>query len=380
MVIVRPESKGNTFADMTIGTIISTLEQVAPPAYQESYDNAGLLTGDAGASCTGVLFALDATEAVINEAAERQCNLVVVHHPIIFGGLKRLTGANYIEKTVIAAIRRDIAIYAIHTNLDNVITGVNDRMADRLGLVNRKVLVPKSGQLLKLFTFVPVAQADAVKKALFSAGAGQIGRYSECSFSHPGEGSFKGAADTNPFAGQPGSFHTEPEIKIEVILPAVLKKTVVNALLAAHPYEEVAYDLIPLLNDYQHVGSGLIGELAEPADERSFLTLLKQAFNLSVIRHTPLQGKPVQKIAICGGAGSFLTGKAIAAGADVYVTADVKYHEFFDANDRLILADIGHWESEQFTVDLLYDILLAKFPTFALLKSKVKTNPVSYFI
>jgi dinuclear metal center YbgI/SA1388 family protein len=369
-----------TFAPMTIAAIIQTLETVAPPAYQESYDNAGLLTGDAQAECTGVLCALDATEAVIREASEKGCNLVVVHHPIIFGGLKKLTGSNYVEKTVIAAIRLQVAIYAIHTNLDNVLAGVNNRMADQLGLINRRILVPKTGQLLKLFSFVPLQQAEQVKQALFAAGAGHIGRYSECSFSSTGDGSFKGEAGTDPFAGLPGQSHIEKEVKIEVILPTVLKKSVINALLKAHPYEEVAYDLVQLANDYQQVGSGLLAELPAPVSETDFLQQLKQAFGLQLVRHTPLLGKPVQKIALCGGAGSFLTRDALAAGADVFVTADVKYHEFFDANDRLVLADIGHWESEQFTIDLLYDILLAKFPTFALLKSKVKTNPVSYFI
>lgn len=365
---------------MTIGHIIQTLEAVAPPAYQENYDNAGLLTCNAQADCTGVLIALDATEEVVREAHAQGCNLVVVHHPIIFGGLKRLTGANYIEKTVIAAIRLEVAIYAIHTNLDNVLTGVNDRIADRLGLVQRQILAPKSGQLMKLFTFAPLASANEIKAALFAAGAGQIGRYSECSFSGEGEGTFKGDAGTTPFVGHPGQLHTEKELKIEVIFPAVLQQAVVKALLAAHPYEEVAYDLISLANDFQQVGSGLIGLLPEPVSENRFLQQLKQAFGLELIRHTPLLGKPVQKIALCGGAGSFLTRKAISAGADIYVTADVKYHEFFDANNRLVLADIGHWESEQFTIDLLYDILLSKFPTFALLKSKVKTNPVYYFI
>lgn len=365
---------------MTVGEIIRELEVVAPPSYQESYDNAGLLTGQRQWACTGVVCALDVTEAVIAEAATAGCNLVVVHHPVIFGGLKRLTGSNYVERTVIAAIKHDIAIYAIHTNLDNVIAGVNDRIAERLGLGQRQILSPKGGLLIKLVTFVPTAQAGVVREALFAAGAGQIGKYSECSFNVSGEGTFKGTEATQPFVGKPGQAHTEKEERIEVILPAVQQKAVVSALLKAHPYEEVAYDLFHLANDFQQVGSGLVGELPVAMPEAAFLGLLKEAFGLQVIRHTPLLGKLVKKIALCGGSGSFLTGKAIAAGADVYVTADVKYHEFFDADGRILLADIGHWESEQFTIDLLYDILLAKFPTFALLKSKVKTNPVSYYI
>jgi len=365
---------------MNIGSVITVLEQTAPPAYQESYDNCGLLTGSAGWDCTGILCTLDVTEAVILEAVARGCNLVVAHHPIIFSGLKKINGNNYVEQAVIAAIKKDIAIYAIHTNLDNVLHGVNDQIADKLGLVNRKILVPATSHLLKLFTFVPVTHLESVQAAIFNAGAGHIGNYSECSFIVEGRGSFKGAAHTNPFVGEPGKRHTEKEAKLEVIFPAHLHSKVVNTLLKAHPYEEVAYDIIPLLNGHPGVGSGLLAELPEPLDESRFLQNIRQTFGLQLIRHTPLLGKPVKKVALCGGAGSFLTRKAIAAGADFYITADVKYHEFFDADGRLVIADIGHWESEQFTPDLLITVLQAKFPTFAVLKSKTDTNPVRYFL
>ncbi|MCA6448778.1 MAG: Nif3-like dinuclear metal center hexameric protein [Chitinophagaceae bacterium] len=365
---------------MQIRDIIRELEKKAPLSLQESYDNAGLLTGNADWECTGVLCTLDATEAVILEARERGCNLVVAHHPIIFGGLKKLNGKNYVERTVITSIKNDIAMYAIHTNLDNVLDGVNDRIADRLGLTNRRILSPKAGQLMKLYTFVPHAQANQVREALFAAGAGHIGEYSETSFNSEGTGTFKGSENTNPFAGQPGKRHEEKEVKIEVILPAYLQPSVVKALWEAHPYEEVAYDLVSLSNDNQLVGSGLLGELPEALDETGFLHMLKTSFELKMVKHTPLLGKKIKKVAVCGGSGSFLSGKALAAGADVYVTSDIKYHEFFDANDRILLADIGHWESEQFTTDLLVEILQAKFPTFAVLKSGVKTNPVHYFL
>lgn len=365
---------------MQIRDIIRELEKKAPLSLQESYDNAGLLTSNADWECRGVLCTLDATEAVILEARERGCNLVVAHHPIIFGGLKKLNGKNYVERTVISAIKNDIAMYAIHTNLDNVLDGVNDRIADRLGLTNRRILSPKAGQLMKLYTFVPHAQANQVREALFAAGAGHIGEYSETSFNSEGTGTFKGSENTNPFAGQPGKRHEEKEVKIEVILPAYLQPSVVKALWEAHPYEEVAYDLVSLSNDNQLVGSGLLGELPEALDETGFLHMLKTSFELKMVKHTPLLGKKIKKVAVCGGSGSFLSGKALAAGADVYVTSDIKYHEFFDANDRILLADIGHWESEQFTTDLLVEILQAKFPTFAVLKSGVKTNPVHYFL
>ncbi len=364
---------------MKIADIIQELERLAPPAYQESYDNAGLLTGDPGWTCTGILCTLDATEAVVNEATSRGCNLVVAHHPIIFRGLKKITGKNYVEKTLVAAIKGDIAIYAIHTNLDNVLHGVNARMADRLGLINRRILAPKEGFLMKLYTFVPPAQAEQVKNALFRAGGGYIGHYSECSFAAEGQGTFKGEPGTHPFAGEPGKRHTEAELRLEIVFPAPLQQQMVQALKAAHPYEEVAYDIITLANEYQQVGSGLIGELPVATTEQALLQQLKQVFGLKLVRHTPLLGTPVLKVALCGGAGSFLTAHALAAGAQVYITADVKYHEFFDANDRLVIADIGHWESEQFTIDLLFDVLLSKFPTFAVLKSEIATNPVQYF-
>jgi dinuclear metal center YbgI/SA1388 family protein len=304
----------------------------------------------------------------------------VAHHPIIFKGLKKITGKNYIEKAIIAAIKNDIAIYAIHTNLDNVLQAVNGKMADKLGLKNRRVLQSKKNLLKKLVTFVPVLQADAVRTAIFDAGGGQVGNYSECSFNTQGEGTFKGGEGTDPFVGTPGIRHTENEVRIELIFPAWLERNIYSALIKAHPYEEVAYDIFPLDNTYPGIGSGLVGELEAPLSEIGFLALLKDAFGLSVVRHTPLIGKMVRKIALCGGAGSFLIGDAVASGADFYITGDVKYHEFFDANDRIVVADIGHYESEQFTINLLQEILEEKFPTFAVLKTEVKTNPVNYFL
>lgn len=364
---------------MKINAMIQVLEQLAPPSLQESYDNAGLITGSASGECTGVLCTLDATEAVILEAKQKGCNLVVAHHPIVFSGLKKLNGKNYVEKAVIAAIKNDIAIYAIHTNLDNVSWGVNNKIADKLGLINRKILSPKPGQLMKLHTFVPVEHAEALRTALFTAGAGEIGKYSHCSFNVEGTGTFRAGEGTDPFVGEIGITHSEKEIRVEVVFPVWKQQEILSALFQAHPYEEVAYDLVSLGNDYQDIGSGLIGTLPEPIEETQFLRMLMTSFGLSVIKHTPFLGKNIQKVAICGGSGSFLTGKALSKGADIYISADFKYHEFFDANNRMVIADIGHWESEQYTTDLLIDVLQAKFPTFAVLKSEVKTNPVNYF-
>lgn len=365
---------------MKINEIILYLESLAPPSLQEHYDNAGLITGDAGWECSGIICSLDATEEVVKEAVEKKCNLIVAHHPIIFGGLKKINGKNYVEKTIITAIKNDIAIYAIHTNIDNVIEGVNGKMAKMLGLKNISILSPKENTLKKLFTFAPVDKAEQVRNAIFIAGGGHIGNYSECSFNAEGIGTFKAGEGSNPYVGDVGRQHQEKEIKIEVIFPSFLENKIVTAMKAAHPYEEVAYDVISLSNSNHSIGSGVIGEWTDAIDEKRFLAKVKEVFDVPVIRHTALLNKAIKRVALCGGAGSFLISKALADGADAYITADIKYHEFFDANNRMLIGDIGHYESEQFTIDLLQEILGQKFPTFAILKTTVKTNPVHYFL
>jgi len=364
---------------MKISDIITYIESIAPAVYQESYDNSGLIIGNRQAELKAVLLCLDVTEAVLEEAIAKGANLVLAHHPIIFGGLKRLNGNNYVERVVIKAIKNDIAIYAAHTNLDNVLqNGVNAKIAEKVGLQKCSVLLPKKGLLKKLYTTVPSAALEKVKDALFAAGAGNIGNYSECSFSVPGTGSFKGSEESNPTVGQKGLRHHEAEQKIEVILPAYRESTILKALFEAHPYEEVAYEVIALENSYNLVGSGLIGELPEAVDAMSFLKSLKQTMKTDCVRFTPIHRATVQKIAVCGGAGSFLLKDAIRAGADVFISGDFKYHEFFDADNRIIIADIGHFESEQFTIELFYELLSQKFSTFAFWQTSVKTNPLSY--
>lgn len=364
---------------MIIGEIIQHLETFAPPSLQESYDNAGLIVGESAAECTGIITCLDCSEAVIEEAMSKNCNLIVAHHPIIFRGLKKLNGKNYVERTIIKAIKNDIAIYAIHTNLDNVKKGVNKKIAEKIGLKNLEILQPKENILKKLITFAPIDKAEDLRNALFAAGAGQLGKYSECSFNSEGTGTFKPEEGADPFVGEIGTRHEEKEMKIEVIFPAYLEQKIIRAMIQAHPYEEVAYDIISLENYFSEVGSGMIGNLEKPVDEKDFLQMIKTAFDLKVIRHTGLSGKKVQKVAICGGAGSFLIPLAVSNKADAYITSDIKYHEFFDAETMLLL-DIGHYESEQFTIDLLYEILKDKFPNFALRKTEVNTNPVNYFL
>jgi dinuclear metal center YbgI/SA1388 family protein len=365
---------------MHIADITRFLETVADPALQESYDNAGLITGDPSWPCSGVICSLDATEEVILEAVSKNCNMVVAHHPIVFSGLKRINGKNYVEKAIITAIKNDVAIYAIHTNLDNVKDGVNGKIAAALNLRHISILKPRPSSLRKLFTFVPSDKAEQVRTAIFQSGGGHIGNYSECSFNVEGTGTFKAEAGSNPYVGQVGQRHEENELKVEVVFPSHLESSVVQALRAAHPYEEVAFDIVSLANAHPGIGSGMVGELEKTMEEAEFLKLIGSVFKTKLIRHSPLLGKPIRRVALCGGAGSFLISSAISAGADIYITADIKYHEFFDANARIVVADIGHFESEQFTIDLLAEHLEKKFTTFAVLKTAVETNPVKYFI
>ena len=364
---------------MTIKDIVAAVEAFAPPELQEDWDNNGLITGNPQWDCTGVLCALDATAEVVEEAAQKGCNLLLVHHPIVFRGLKRLNGGDYISAAVIAAIKKDIAIYAAHTPLDNILLGVNGYAAEKLSLQNIEILQPKRGVLRRLITFAPHEQAEAVRTAVFAAGAGHIGKYSECSFNSTGIGTFKAEAGADPFVGEVGKQHQEEETKIEIVFPAYMEAQVVKALVDAHPYEEVAYDIFTMANIHKGIGAGIVGYLPEAVEEKTFLSRLAAAFGLTVIRHTTFTGRPIKKVALCGGSGAFLIKAARAAGADAYITADVKYHEFFDAEGKLLLADIGHYESEQFTVDLLRDLIAKKFPTFAVQKSGVNTNPVHYF-
>jgi dinuclear metal center YbgI/SA1388 family protein len=363
---------------ISVRDVCSYLESFAPPSYQESYDNSGLITGDSDSEVSGVLICLDSTEEVIMEAKARGCNLVIAHHPIIFSGLKKITGRNYVERAIIAAIRNDIAIFAAHTNMDNVSEGVNRIISDRLGLQDCRVLSPKYGLLKKLVTYCPPDHAEAVRSALFRAGAGRIGNYDECSFNVGGTGTFRGSETSKPFAGVPGVSHKENEIRIEVIFEKYRQKPVLESLFENHPYEEVAYDIYSLDNQYQEVGSGMIGELPEPMDERTFLEQVKEKMQAGCVRHTPLLGRRLQKVALCGGSGSFLLEEAIRAGADIFISADFKYHQFFDADGKIVIADIGHFESEQYTIQLFKSLILKKFSTFAVRLTEVDTNPVHY--
>lgn len=364
---------------MKINDLIAPLEAWAPRSLQEDYDNSGLQLGDPEAEVSSALVCLDCTEAVVEEAAAKGCGLIISHHPVIFRGLKSLSGKGYIERTLLAAIKHGIALYAIHTNLDNVLDGVNGEIAARLGLKPLRPLTPKPGQLRKLVVFVPRSHAEAVRRALFAAGAGHIGAYDECSFNTEGTGTFRGGEGANPFVGERGRRHSEPESRIEVVCPVHREAAVVAAMIEAHPYEEVAYDMLPLSNTHPGIGSGLLGAWEAPLHEADFLARLKQTFGLQAIRHTKTLGRPIQKVALCGGSGAFLIRAAIASGADAYITGDVKYHEFFEADGRLLLADIGHYGSEQFTMHLIQRRLGEHFPTFAVRLTETVTDPIHHY-
>jgi dinuclear metal center YbgI/SA1388 family protein len=365
---------------ITVASITQILETFAPVSLQESYDNSGLITGQFNMEVTGVLLCLDCLETVIDEAIEQNCNLIVAHHPIVFSGLKRLNGANYIERVVIKAIKNDIAIYACHTNLDNVINGVNHKIAEKLGLHNAKILAPKHQKLQQMYFYVPNPSADMVREVIFKSCGGQIGNYTECSFNVQGSGTFKATELAQPKIGiAGGGRNSVDEVKIEFLTPDYLSKSILAAVQALSYYEEKPYGIIDLANSNQEIGSGLVAELLEPIPVIEFLTHLRTTMEVECIRHTTLTQPMIKRVAICGGSGSFLLKAAKSAKADVFISADFKYHEFFDADNEIIIADIGHYESEHYTIELFHEILTNKLPNFAIRFSGINTNPIKYF-
>lgn len=363
---------------MQLKEIIPILEELAPTAYAEDFDNVGLLVGDKNSEINGILICHDALENVVEEAIAKQCNLIVCFHPIIFSGLKSLTGKNYVERAVIKAIRHDIAIYALHTSLDNHIDGVNKILSNTLGLIDTQILLPKKDYIFKLTTFVPSTHYNNVLQALFKAGAGNIGNYYDCSFRSTGIGSFTGNDQTNPTIGAKNDFTEVEETKLELTFEKHLQGQILKALFESHPYEEVAYEITKLENNHQNIGLGMIGTLPEPLEEVDFLQLIKQKIDSPCIRHSQLLYKKIQRVAVLGGSGSFAISAAKAQKADIFITADLKYHDFFQAENQLLLADVGHFESERFVKNYIFDYLSKKFPTFAIILSDIKTNPVNY--
>jgi len=363
---------------MKVSQVIETLEDFAPLALQESFDNSGVQVGDISQEVKGILLCLDVTEEVLEEALKMDLNLIISHHPLLFGPIKKLTGRTYIERCVAKACKNDLVIYSAHTNADNALGGLNFYLAEKLGLQNFRILSPQKDGLLKLVTFVPDAQAETVRNALFGAGAGCIGNYDSCSFNVSGAGTFRPGEQTLPFVGNRFELHTEPEIRIETILPIHKKSAVLRALLASHPYEEPAYDFYPLVNDYATAGSGVIGELPSPEREEVFLQRMKTDFKCRCIKHSPFTGKLIRKVALCGGSGAFLIPDAIACGADVFITGEAKYNDYYNVENKMLLAVVGHYESEIFIKDLFYDVIKKKITNFAVHFSTTNANPVNY--
>lgn len=363
---------------MKIKEVISILEIMAPLAYAEDFDNVGLLVGNPEDKTTGILVCHDALENVIDEAITKKCNLVVCFHPILFSGLKKITGKNYIERAVLKAIKNDIAIYAVHTALDNHQNGVNKIFCDALGLQNTKILVPKENFIQKLITYTIPENHQQLRNALFNAGAGNIGNYENCSFNSQGIGSYQGNENSNPEIGERGEFVENAEIKIEVTFEKHLQGKILKALFSNHVYEEVAYEIYDLKNSHQNIGLGMIGELQTEMPEKEFLQMVKNKMKADGIRHSEYLGKPIKKVAVLGGSGSFAIKKAIQAGADAFLTADLKYHQFYEAENQLLLTDIGHYESERYTKNYIVDYLTKKIPNFAIILSEENTNPVKY--
>ncbi|MDO6744636.1 Nif3-like dinuclear metal center hexameric protein [Tenacibaculum soleae] len=363
---------------MQIKDVTNYIEELAPLAYAEDFDNVGLLIGDYNTKVTGVLVTLDTLEETVDEAIAQNCNLIVSFHPIVFSGLKKINGNNYVERVVLKAIQNNIAIYATHTALDNVNNGVSAKMCEVLGLQNCKTLIPKKGIIKKLTTYVPIAEAENLREKLFEAGAGTIGNYDNCSFNINGKGSYRGNENSNPTIGQKGEITFTEETSISVTFDSYLEGKILQALFNTHSYEEVAYEIITLNNSNQNVGMGMIGEFSNIMDEKEFLSFVKKTFKTDCVRHSELLNKKIKKVAVLGGSGSFAIKNAIKAKADAYISADFKYHEFFSAEKKILLADVGHYESEQFTKNLLFDYLREKFSTFAIILSEKSTNPIHY--
>lgn len=364
---------------MKIIEICKALEEFAPLHYQESYDNAGVQVGNPNDEATAVLLCIDITEEVVNEAINKKCNLIISHHPLIFHPIKSLTGKTMVERCVIKAIANNITIYSCHTNIDSVEGGVSFKMAEKIGLENVSILSEAQGELMKVVTYVPKNEAEQVRQALFNAGAGCIGNYDKCSSNANTDGTFRANDKAHPFVGNLGEYHIEPEIRIETIFPAHLKNTIEKAIWKSHPYEEPAYDFYKLENSYKKVGFGAVGTLKNEMKEVDFLGFLQKKFQVDTIRHTNLLNKPIKKVALCGGSGSFLISAAKSVGADIFITGDLKYPNFFEAENRLLIADIGHFESEQFTKEIFFEIIRKKIPNFVVYFSEVNTNPIKYY-
>lgn len=363
---------------MQLNEIIQSIETMAPLPLQEDYDNSGLLTGHPDDTITGALITLDVTESVIEEAIKLGYNLIIAHHPLIFKPLKKINGNNEVERCVIKAIRNKIAIYTAHTNLDNSMEGVNAMLCRKIGLTETSILSPINGNLRKLVVFVPVSHAEKVRQAMFVSGAGHIGQYDSCSFNTAGSGTFRALEGANPFVGQQGEIHSEPEIRIESIVPKWLESRVLSAVREVHPYEEIAWDSYVLTNSALNTGAGMTGKFENPLQEEEFILRLKEVLKVPLIKCSPLTGKKISKVAVCGGSGNFLIQEAIRSGAHAFVTGELKYHDYFLAEGRILLVEAGHYETEQFTKELLYQIVKEKFPTFALQISTISTNPVNY--
>ncbi len=364
---------------MKLKELCTYLDTAVPLSFQEDYDNCGLQVGSPDAEISSALVTVDVTEEVIEEAIAHKCNVVVSHHPLIFRGIKSLTGKSYVERIIHSAIKNDLAIYSSHTNLDVFRDGVSRKIAEKLDLEDITVLSPSENTLLKLVTYIPESHFEKVRNKIFDAGAGETGNYDKCGFSVSGTGSFRANEKANPFVGEKDKLHFENEIRFETILFSHLQDKVTRALLGTHPYEEVAYDFYSLENKNAEIGLGCVGKLHEPVSEKQFLKVISSVFDAKGLRYSKLTGKPVRKVALCGGSGISLLNQAISSGADLFLTADIKYHDFFNTENRILLVDAGHYESEKYSTEILKDLIIKKFPKFAVRFSETNTNPINYF-
>jgi len=335
-----------------IQDLVGLVNTLYPPSLAEEWDNVGLQAGDPGAELNRVLLCLDPSERALDAARTAGAQALLPHHPLIFRPLKNLTPGDETGRILFRAVREGIAVFCAHTNLDRARGGLNDWLAARLGLSAATPLAAdRGGDLIKLVVFVPSGYEGVVAEALFKAGAGRIGNYDRCSFAAAGIGTFCPGAGTNPFVGRQGETERMSEVRLEAILPREVQGRVVDRMLRAHPYEEVAYDLIPLANRRPQVGLGRIGRLAEPTTLEAFVAKVKKALGAPSLRLVGDPGRSVAKVALCGGSGASLLGEAARQGADVLVTGDVKYHEARAAESQgMALLDAGHFATERLAI------------------------------
>ncbi len=368
---------------MTCKEIIKYFEEWAPKEIAWQKDNVGLQVGSLNNKLNNILLCLELHDQVIDDAIKKNCNLIISHHPLLFQPLKKIDLQNdKNSKLIEKLIKNNITLYSAHTNLDFTKEGVSFELAKKLKLNNIDFLVHQNSNQYKLSVFVPVDFVDKVANAIFENGGGRIGEYTNCSFRTKGNGTFKGSGNSNPYLGEKNKIELVEEIKLEVLVDSWKLKKILTAIFETHPYEEVAYDIYPLANSNKNYGAGTIGELDKPMHQKQFLDYVADNLKIKNFRYSKGNNK-IKKVALCGGAGSDLVKDALNSGADAFITADLKYHTFQDANEKILLIDAGHYETEIHSLDevkrKLSHYTIGKNINTKIFKYEGSTNPIFFY-